>query len=609
MTISRLRDVIYEMIFSWNKKREIKIDNELLNLQENIASKIYDTALSLERKGLLILLRAPTGAGKSETILSPFLWQWFRKDFFSPRVYVVEPVHALLRQFRDRIQSYVDGLKLKLPVGEDHGEVIKDTFLYTSTITLTTIDAYIYGYVAKRAKVWRTRGDAVTGRYTMPAGLITSSLSIFDEAHLIQDEMFLGPRLLSRILCYLVSSGAIIIISSATLPTYLEKLLIDKCSGDFEKLIFNYKGMRRKIDVSIDSGSISKKIDQDISCEENNLIIVNTIGRAQKIYQVIKNKCRNNQVYLLHSLMRREDKEKVIDVLKQYKDSCKKDAKITVVGTQTLEVGLDYDFDTVYTELAPVDSILQRIGRVGRRGRDGKAILYLELENNAPYYEKLIEKTRNLINQLDTSSIDLSDNITLTSLVDQVYNEIIINELSDIGNRLYAKFLEYVKELHLLAYPPDKDFTFRPSFYITLSLIKSSGARADKNELRVRDEDMINGSIKYSIPYIFQTYYYDRLIALLKMAFNKDAIYIVKEYDPKKREFILTKVDTSLIKDDELERYIKGNIEERKTFVILMDHIKDLYDSSLGIRIDELDKIERVSKKIISKERKSKKGK
>jgi hypothetical protein len=92
------------------------------------------------------------------------------------------------------------------------------------------------------------------------------------------------------------------------------------------------------------------------------------------------------------------------------------------------------------------------------------------------------------------------------------------------------------------------------------------------------------------------------------MAFNKDAVYIVKKYDPEKKEFILTKIDASLKKDDEIERYIKGNIDERKTFVILMDQIKNLYDSPVGIRIDELDKIERVSKKIISKERKSKKG-
>ena len=598
VTTPGLRDIIYKMILSWNKNREIKINDEILDSQENIASKIYDTAVSLEKKGLLVILRAPTSAGKSEAILSPYFWQWFRKEIFSPRVYLVEPLHALLRQFKDRIQSYVNGLGVRLSVGEDHGEVLKDTFLYTAIITLTTVDAYVYGYAAKRAKVWRTRGDVVTGRYTLPAGLLTSSLSIFDETHLIQDEMFLGPRLLSRILCYLVSSGAIIIVSSATLPTYLERLLIDKCSGDFEKLNFNYRGMKRKINIEIDKSSIRKKIDQDISCEENNLIIVNTIERVQRIYQIIKDKCKNSMVYLLHSLMRKEDKEKVVNILKNhFKNLSRNDIKITVVGTQTLEVGLDYDFDTIYTELAPIDSILQRIGRVGRRGKTGKAIIYLELENNAPYYEKLIEKTRNLIKQLGMPSIDLSDNTILTSLVDQVYNETIINELSDIGDKLYAGFIEYIKDLHLLAYPPDKDFAIRPSFYVTLSLIKHSDISEINETLsKIRYEDIANGMIKYSIPYISQTYHYNRLIALLKEAFNKDALYMVKDFDPVNKETILTKIDIYIENNEKFERYIRDNIRKRKTFVILMDQIKNIYNPLMGVRADELDKMEKARK-------------
>jgi CRISPR-associated endonuclease/helicase Cas3 len=573
---SSLRDVIKNMIISWNK--DVKINEDLLNIQERIASKIFDEAVKLEKEGSLFVLRAPTGAGKSEVFLSPYFWQWFTNEFFTPRVYLVEPLHALLRQFRDRVQRYVEGLCLgRISVGEDHGETAKSTYLYGALITLTTIDAYVYGYAAKRVQVWETRGGAITGRYTMPTGLIVSSLSIFDEAHLIQDEVFLAPRLISKILCYLVSSGAVVLVSSATLPTYLEELMRNMCGKRFREPL-TWKGLGKNIDVDIRERRLQDNILQDISCEGNNLIIVNTIERAQKVYRIIKEKCKGSKVYLVHSLMRKEDKERSLEPLKELRtvyekskesQEAKDDAKIILIGTQALEVGLDYDFDVLYTELAPIDSIIQRVGRVGRRGKRGEAIIYLDLEHHAPYHQKLIDKSKGIIKNL--SSINLDDPNYIRSLVDQVYDQALVNIL-------YIKFIEYIKDLHLLAYPPERVFTLRPSFYISLSLIGSSDIREENGTYIVDRESLGRGLIKYSIS-MLRDDAFDRLSNILKEIHKKDALYIVKKLKDRNRKesFEIEKITT---KDD--QKVIDG-ILKRETFVILKDKIEDLYDSSLGL--------------------------
>ncbi|MGC8543872.1 MAG: CRISPR-associated helicase Cas3', partial [Vulcanisaeta sp.] len=145
----------------------------------------------------------------------------------------IEPAHALLRQMRDRLRIYASSLRNKtkalLPsVGEDHGEVTNKTFLYTSIITLTTIDSLVYGYVAKRVQSWLDK-RVETGRYTFPAGLITNSLIIFDEAHLIQDEAFLGPRIIRKVLCSVVKAGGLAIFASATLPTEFIRYIEEEC--------------------------------------------------------------------------------------------------------------------------------------------------------------------------------------------------------------------------------------------------------------------------------------------------------------------------------------------------------------------------------------------
>lgn len=99
------------------------------------------------------------------------------------------------------------------------------------------------------------------------------------------------------------------------------------------------------------------------------LVICNTIDKSKEIYAKIKDKGAKN-VLLYNSeytAMDRDNKEERLELASKLSSGC----PFIAVTTQVVEVSLDLDFDVLFTEIAPVDAIVQRIGRVNRKGVKG----------------------------------------------------------------------------------------------------------------------------------------------------------------------------------------------------------------------------------------------
>ena len=103
-------------------------------------------------------------------------------------------------------------------------------------------------------------------------------------------------------------------------------------------------------------------------------VICNTVGRAQNAYEHLRAKF-GADVTLTHSRFTSKHRaEKEADLVSQLgKGAHRGDGRperLIVVGTQVIEQSLDLDFDVMVTDFAPVDLVLQRLGRLHRHERD-----------------------------------------------------------------------------------------------------------------------------------------------------------------------------------------------------------------------------------------------
>jgi CRISPR-associated endonuclease/helicase Cas3 len=120
------------------------------------------------------------------------------------------------------------------------------------------------------------------------------------------------------------------------------------------------------------------------------LVVVNTVHRAQEVRREIERKISGDSapwLVLVHSRFRPPDRERNINALLDEE----RNRDMICVSTQVVEAGVDLDGTTLFTELAPWASLVQRFGRCNRRGeRNNTArVFWVNLLSNNKDAEKV----------------------------------------------------------------------------------------------------------------------------------------------------------------------------------------------------------------------------
>ena len=156
---------------------------------------------------------------------------------------------------------------------------------------------------------------------------------------------------------------------------------------------------RHILEPKPESGDIMSNIDfiaEEANKANSTLVVCNHVPTAQQVYKELKK--RVEDTVLLHSQFMRGDRSRIENELG------KRLPKV-LVSTQVVEVSLDLDFEQGFTEPAPIDAIVQRMGRVNRRGKitTGAKVRIFEKQfskYNKPYAKELRDSSLRVLSSL-----------------------------------------------------------------------------------------------------------------------------------------------------------------------------------------------------------------
>lgn len=368
------------------------------------------------------LVTAPTGAGKTDYLIRRC----------KNRIFYILPFQASINAMYDRLIDDV-GHTTKFGIRKQHGASRGQVDDYLSTVLQKQIGSSIKVLTPHQ----------ICSIVFASVGFETTLLDIqgcdviFDEIHVYSDET---KQLVMKLIEVLLHQDCRIHLGTATMPSVMYSNILSKLKQEDVLEVslpsevletFNRHVLYKMSDNNIDP-ILQKAIDND----EKILIVSNRISNAQQLYLEVSTKFPQVQIMLIHSKFKRRDRFSLEDKLTSKFNTSNK--ACIVISTQVVEVSLDISFDVMITEVAPLDAMIQRFGRINRKrtketvaNKQTKPIYLLPLPNDAkaamPYELETLLKSYEVID--DGKVFEESK---LQTKLDYVFDDFEINNPSQV---------------------------------------------------------------------------------------------------------------------------------------------------------------------------------
>lgn len=263
--------------------------------------------------------------------------------------------------------------------------------------------------------------------------VLSDARLIFDEIHAYEPEVTALALTATRLL--VDHFGSRVLFMTATLPSHLRDV-IEAVFGTLPYLTPDEDVLartpRHRIRLAAFDCLSPESLSEiaDAAKHGSVLVAVNQVKRAIQLCRILKQSL--SDVHLLHSRYTYEDRF-------QREKSLQPLPGRVLVATQAVEVSLDLDYDRCFSELAPLESLLQRFGRCNRSGRQpepASVTVYSVFPSGSskpwlPYNKQHLEATHAAITDCIVSERGLLVDTSLQKLLDSSYPHSLKLELAD----------------------------------------------------------------------------------------------------------------------------------------------------------------------------------
>ena len=342
----------------------------------------------ITEKNPALLLKSPTGSGKTEAVLIPSLIK-------ERRLFLIFPSRSLVEDQIGRCEKYLCKMSkvlskrysLVVDTGGQSSRIVFDNgerkpdgrrHLYDGNVIITTFDKFLYRFFGF--------GEP-NKSYIFPFRIHyshTRNLFCFDESHSYDKVAFTN---FVRLIKSLYKVNLDLVVMTATMPeAYQEELnfldSVDYTLGERLKSLnksLKYSFPSKQIEFTrTDAENVRYEICAYVSsrCEldKRTIIIVETVKDVVPIYQFMRERKMGENVFLYHGRLSDSQRRKVYQKLKHIEEQ---DGSYLLFTTSAIEVGCDLNSHLLVTELCNPDQLIQRAGRCNRKGemKDAKIVV------------------------------------------------------------------------------------------------------------------------------------------------------------------------------------------------------------------------------------------
>ena len=391
------------------------------------------------------LVNIPTGLGKTAAVVLAWLWRrrYARESIrrSTPRrlVYCL-PMRVLVEQTARNIENWLERLGLKAP-DEPSGIFlhvlmggVDDLRSWTYTPECEAILVGTQDMLLSRAL---NRGYAMSRyQWSIPFALLhNDALWVLDEVQLMGPGLVTSAQLEAFRSAWFTFLPSRSVWVSATLrrdwlktvdfpPDSLPLSALkedDERHPDVRRRMAASKILMRAA-VTLNAESAKKRagpylesladeiLRQLDHAQGSTLVMLNTVERAQRLYNILKKKRAGGRLILVHSRFRPPDRRRLEKLILAHRE----DPETLILSTQAIEAGVDLSSQHLFTELAPWSSMVQRFGRCNRFGEYEQAqIRWVDIRDDSasgklylPYEKEACTAAREILESLENARPD-----------------------------------------------------------------------------------------------------------------------------------------------------------------------------------------------------------